>query len=802
MSRSATKGQLLGVFLITQSLLMLEVVLTRIFSVIVFYHFAVLSISLALFGSAAGGMLVYVLPGFFRKEKLGSLLMLSSLAYAVSVLVSFLILLGIPVYAHISFAGFMNLSLVYLDLAVPFFFAGLCLSLVMTHLAPQVSTVYFADLTGAASGCLLALAALELLGGPGAVVLVSAIATLASIVFGYPVQSRYRRLPRLFLAAVLMLLVANYSLDFPRIVFVKGEPERRTVYEGWNSYSRVAIFPEVKYSPPFGWGLSSTREYSNPGWMRLNIDGMAETPITRFNGDLGSVDFLRYDVSNLVYYLRPDAEVFVIGPGGGRDVLSALLFDASEVDAVELNPLIINAVRNRFGEYSGHLYDKPNVHVHVDDARNFLARSSKKYDIIQASAVDTWAATSSGAFALSENTLYTQEAFRTFEQRLTADGILAFSRFIYPEDRYGEALRLISVGLTAWKQSGVLDPTQHLIMVGNLNKEEDSGYVSLLLKASPFTRAEVDRVQAVCDEMAFSVLYAPFGLGHGLVRDLVTAQDYDQFWRAYPIDITPTTDDRPFFFQMLRLTDIPRMGLKQLLESERLRIIPVGTLGVALVVVTLLALGFVLWPLWLYKRQDLHARPRTRWHSLAYFACLGLGFMMVEVGLMQKFVLFLGHPTYSLAVVLFALLFAGGLGSFSTTRLAADGVARRASLTLVALLLLLPLFIFVLPRFQYGLMGMDQTAKIVISIACLLPVGFLLGMFFPYGIKLLTLGGETLIPWCWAINGAVSVFASVFALAIGIQFGVRAELVTGWLAYLVAFVVLRDLTRATARGTN
>jgi len=482
-------------------------------------------------------------------------------------------------------------------------------------------------------------------------------------------------------------------------------------------------------------------------------------------------------------------------------VLTALMFGNRRVDGVELNPTIVNVVRYKFADYAGHIYDDPRVHIFVDDGRNFVAKSSERYDVIQASAVDTWAATAAGAFALSENTLYTQEAFQTYRKHLTPDGILAFSRFIYPGDRYGEALRLVSLGLAAWQADGVSDPRQHLMMVGRMNKKGGNtsyGFVSLLLKNSPFTLAEVEKIEAVNKQLSFAMLYAPFGRGKGVVRDLVMAQDYDAFWRDYPIDITPTTDDRPFFFQMLKLTDIPRLGFRGIFSGEeKLRVVPIATLGTLLMTVTGLVLAFILGPMWLLRRKELKLMRGKNLLFLAYFACLGIGFMMVEVGLIQKFMLFLGHPTYSLAVVLSSLLLSSGIGSFLTRKIEPQRTARFASRTGLGLILLLPLYIVFLPSIIGNFMGLSQWVKVIISLCGLFPMGLLMGTFFPSGIKLLALNqAEPLIPWCWAVNGATSVFASVFAIAVGIQFGMRAELVAGSACYLAATGVLLAFSRA------
>jgi hypothetical protein len=527
--------------------------------------------------------------------------------------------------------------------------------------------------------------------------------------------------------------------------------------------------------------------------MRLNIDGMAETPIVRFNGDLESVRFLDYDVSSLVYHLRTHARTLVIGPGGGRDVLTALRFDADQVQGAELNPLVVYAVRDRFREYAGGIYQHPRVSITVDDGRSFVERSGEHYDVLQASAVDTWAAGAAGAFALAENSLYTQEAFQAYYQHLATDGILAFSRYIYPGDRFGEALRLTGLALSSWQSQGVAGPREHLMVVvapgADMNDPvfhgRGYGYVSLLMKRSPFTLAEVELVERVAAERGFGFLYAPFGRGTGIVRDFVMSESYPQFWHSYPIDISPPTDDRPFFFQMLRLTDIPRLGWQEVIAGNTLRILPMATLGVLLVLVTSVAAGFILGPLWWTRRADLR-RDWVTAQPLLYFACLGMGFMMAEVALIQKFGLLLGHPTYALSTVLFTILLASSLGSLATARVPTASAARVGSLLGLVLVAILPLYIWLLPELQARSAGAERAVKILVSVVGLFPLGLVMGTLFPLGIKTLSGRAEHLIPWCWAINGATSVFASIFALAVGIQFGISAELAGGWASYVVA----------------
>ena len=291
--------------------------------------------------------------------------------------------------------------------------------------------------------------------------------------------------------------------------------------------------------------------------------------------------------------------------------------------------------------------------------------------------------------------------------------------------------------------------------------------------------------------MGFSVLFAPYGLGHGVIRELVTAPDYQAFWENYSIDITPPTDDRPFFFQMLKLTDIPRLGLETIFSNEeKLRVVPIATLGVLLTLVSFLVLVFVLGPMWLRKRRSLESIKANKLFLL-YYACLGIGFMLIEVGLIQKFVLFLGHPTYSLAVVLSSLLLSSGLGSFATRHVEPEQAAKSASRIGVLFIFLMPLYIGLLPYLHGNFMGLNQLLKIFLSIIGLFPIGLLMGTYFPLGVKLTVAHqAEPAIPWYWAVNGATSVFASVFAIAIGLQFGIRAELIGGWFVYLIATGIL------------
>jgi SAM-dependent methyltransferase len=381
--------------------------------------------------------------------------------------------------------GGAALAIIYLDLAVPFFFGGIGITLALSRWSDTVGRVYFADLLGAGIGCLLSVWALNSLGGPGAILGAGLLAGMAALVFA---SGRQRALVAGWLTVLALLLVLRNQASFLQIVSTKaGDIDEQRIFESWNSFSRVTVHEH--WTPfPFGWGMSLIHQEPDPGHYLMLIDSAAGTPIQRFNGDLSTVQFLRDDVTSFAFHLLSQPNVLIIGPGGGRDVLTALVFSARQVTGVELNPAIIRAVRNDFGEYAGHIYDQPGVRVVVDDARRFIAGSHERYDLIHASVIDTWAATTAGAFALSENSLYTREAFESYFDHLSPDGMLSVSRW-YLEDQPAETLRLILLGMAAWQSQGVAQPSEHVMVVLNpRNWLAPESIANVLLSAADYGR--------------------------------------------------------------------------------------------------------------------------------------------------------------------------------------------------------------------------------------------------------------------------------------------------------------------------
>ena len=454
-----------GVFIVTLATLMYEILLTRIFSVTMWYHFAFVAVSIALFGMTVGALLVYLKPTLFPSTRTQYHLALSALFFGISAVLSFLTHLSIPFVPSRSLVFVYAVALTYAVVSIPFIFSGICVCLVLTRFPSHVSKLYAADLVGAAAGSILLIYLLEFTDAPTAVIVVGFLASAGAVCFA--AEAGAARLGRVALIASLVLgasagahtvLVARQS-PILRPVWVKGRFEPRPMYEDWNSFSRIRVSGDPdEPEEPMGWGLSPT--YPSGRTVRqlhMDIDAAASTVLTAFNSDARELEHLKFDVTNAVHYIRPGADVLVIGSGGGRDVLSALSFNQRSVLAVEVNQDIIDTVNRRFGTFTGHLDRLPNVAFVADEARSYVARQKRKFDIIQVSLIDSWAATAAGAYVLAENSLYTVEAWKLFLERLTPTGVLTFSRW-YVGDRPDEMYRLTSLATAALRAAGWSSP--------------------------------------------------------------------------------------------------------------------------------------------------------------------------------------------------------------------------------------------------------------------------------------------------------------------------------------------------------
>ena len=767
-SEEPASSTYVGLFLTTLSLLQLELFLTRIFSVTMWYHFAFMAVSLAMLGLAAGAVLVEVM----RKRDPHRTLAHTSLLFAIGSAVCFTAQLYIPANPE---TEFWWTALAFTVIAIPFVFAGIVVCVALTRFPLHTGALYAADLAGSAAGCLLTIPILNHIHAPTAVILNAAIAALAAVAFAVPVRGRLRWMAAASCAALLLAVAVNHSRKFVEVQWIKGEKNQsNALYEKWNAFSRILV--GASRTDPFGWGRSPAYQPKyKADQLGLNIDSNAATVMTKFDGKFDRLEHLRYDVTALAHYLRSPTSVLVIGVGGGRDILTSLVFDQRRVVGVEINPDILRVLTNHFGDYTGHLERMPGVTLVNDEARSYVARSSEKFGIIQASLIDTWAATSAGAYVLTENGLYTKEAWMTFLNHLTPDGILTMSRW-HHEAQPSETLRLAALAVTSLTEMGVDDPRPHIMIV---RKREGSGVGSvatILVGRQPFTNADVDRLMQVSREMEFVPVLTPRFAELPEFEAIATRGKYGEVIRSYPLNVAAPTDDSPFFFHMLRVRDVLKASTNQGMNQINARAVTVlrNSLGI---VVALSGIAIVA-PLALRKRVCEARSMRL----MIYFASIGLAFMMVEIGQLERLIVFLGHPIYGLTVVLFVLLIASSLGSLCSHRMAQ---------WIWLLPVLLAAFIMISPTVTRQLVGSSTPVRIAISALLLFPSGFFMGMALPLGMKQARYSNDSApTAWYWGINGAFSVIASVLAVVIAVFWGITMTLLVGLLAYVVALIAL------------
>jgi hypothetical protein len=768
--------QLLGVALTSSTLLMIELALTRIFSVVMYYHFAFLAISIALFGLSASGVVAYVIRRVLSRFETGTLLSAASLLYAACTIVSLFVLVRLRVGLTYSPSNLALMLTIYLLAAVPFFTGGFVITLAVSRLAARIHAVYAADLIGAASGCIILIPLLDRVGAPGVVLAAAAMAIAAATLFAADhTRSQTAVAGGLLLAIPLAGQVTGIA-GFD-VVDTKGHKGDRVLFAKWNSFSRIGVYERTHGD----WSLSQTYKGPLPDTRYMDIDSAASTPILRVDPQLSNVQYLRYELTALAYHLaalQPGFKALVIGPGGGRDLVSALVFGAAHVDGVEINPIIADDVmRGRFHGFSGGIYTHPRISIAIDDGRSFVRRSTDRYDVIQASLVDTWAATAAGAYTLTENTLYTVEAFNDYLDHLTDRGLLTITRWVF------DGLRLVSLAHAATAAHGW--PLADRIAIVRHQR-----VATFVLKKTPFGAAEIARLREVVRQLGFEMLYAPGGdlttvedeqvdgTMTGDYARLVRAPDPERFYAAFHADIRPTSDDRPFYFHTTKLRDQFSVAFgKTMLFGNGLSAL-LTLLGISASLVVL----FVVGPLAIAGREATRRAGWVAW--LAYFGALGAGFMLIEVAILQRFVLLLGHPVYSLTVTLFSLLLGTGLGAAASRRIGMESLPRTGAVALaVVAAISIAVVIGVAPLVDWAI-PFSRLARMGVAAAVLIPIGMALGIPMPAGVRLLSVRAPDMVPWAWGMNGAFSVLGATLAIFIAMNWGFRATLVAASTTYL------------------
>jgi hypothetical protein len=819
----------LGIFLLSMAGLCLEITLTRIFSLAQWYHFAFMAVSIALLGFGASGSFLSLFPNLVKKNPTRLLAGLSMLL-ALGILASYLNINYIPFDSYrIAWEReqILFLAIYYLFLALPFFFSGLAIGVLLAAQPEQAGKIYSFNLAGSALGCLAAVVALPLLGGARTVMFSALLGALAAIAFalegspspnpslgGRGTQTPPPRRGRLggggfcqllvsglIALALLFLTVCPPSFLEIRLSPYKGlsqallYPGAEVVFSRWNAFSRVDVIESqgVKSAP----GLSLAHPDPLPPQLGLFTDGDNLSPITRPE-KLGFIDYLPV---SLPHRLRSGAKALIIEPKGGLDVLAALQQGASSVVAVESNPLVIQVARDTFEDP----YLDQRVTVVAENGRSYVRRVGERFDVVQVSLADTYRPVTSGAYSLSENYLYTVEAFVDYLANLSEGGLLVVSRWLQMPP--SESLRAGALAVTALEKAGFSQPELRLVAIRSWST------LLLLVKNGEFTGGEIEAVKSFCQQRQFDLVYYPGiqeaeanrynvypePLYYQGFQDLLFG-DRARFYAEYSYDVSPTTDDRPFFFHFFKWSQTP-----EILQTFGKIWQPFGGSGyfvlVALLILALLASAvLILFPL-LFRRRasalllppDRQIRRPNRWRVFAYFAMLGFGYLFVEIPLMQHFILFLGQPVYAFAAVLFAILLFSGLGSM---------ISARPSLpkTLMALIGAIILYPFILPFVFRLLLGQSLGLRLLVAVLSLAPLGFLMGVPFPKGVEIVGRLAPDLVPWAWGINGCTSVLASILSAMLAISFGFSWVLVVASVAYAAALGVIYPLAGLGTSG--
>lgn len=792
-----------GVGLVTAATLMLQIIETRIISVTSWYHLAFFVISIAMFGLTAGAVYVYLARRDFSPERLAHQLTVATLGFALATVGAVLVQLTLVTGGAMTFTTFFAWAEFAVCLAVPFFFSGIVVSLALTRSPYPIGTVYGIDLIGAAAGCLGVLGLLNLTSGPSAVLWVGVLAALAALLFAgsgpvaaAPVQSFGAWLVRgrfVIAAGIALVAVVNGFTSYgvrPTIIKDRFESPRDLAYERWNSFSRITVaHPET--GPPAMWGTSARYKAPVVEQRWLTIDGAAGTSMYRFGGDLETLSFLRQDVTNLAYALPNLNSGAVIGVGGGRDVLSARLFGVKEVVGVEINPIFIDLIHGRFRDYTA-LSRLDGVSFEVDEARSWFARTERRFDIVQMSLIDTWAATGAGAFTLSENGLYTVEAWQRFLDRLTPNGVFTVSRWYAPGE-INETGRMVSLATAALLGSGASDARRHMFLAsaGNI--------ATIVISKSPFSEAALAALRGAAETNGFPILIAPGAAApSAMLERIVSARDIagiEAATQGFYLDLTPPTDARPFFFNQLKFSQMFDIDVLAHFQQPGVfggNLTATLTLAMLVLISAALVAATIVLPLAPTARD---AGWRLAVAGTVYFALIGTGFMMTEIALLQRMSVFLGHPVYALSVVLFSLILSTGLGSLLSERVALDSPGRLAGWAALsaAYLFTLPLW---LPALLLQLDGSGLIARAGFCVVVLAPAGVLMGFGFPTGMRLVSAISTRPTPWFWGINGAAGVLAASVAVIISIAYGIDTTLRIGALCYLLVAVPALALASA------
>lgn len=796
----------IAIGLLSACVLAYEVLLTRLFSIVLWHHFAYMIISAAMLGYGASGTVLTLL-----KEKIAAhfaaVYVIAAAALAVLMPAAFLLAQQVP-FNPLELLWDQTqpakLLAVYLLMMLPFFCGGLGIGLVFAHFGKQSSRIYAFDILGAGVGSLGVIVVLFLVPPAQVLTTLTALALLAAAIAVVELKMRPRWLMELFLGLAVLAAVALPGMpvhpsvykDLSQALNITGA---RVVEERSSPLGQITVVENIRVPLRDAPGMSLNATSEPPPQLGVFVDGNGPSALTRFDGKLAPLAYLDQLTSALPYHILERPRVLVLGAGAGSDVLQALYHGSIAVDAVELDRNVTDLVSQRFRDYAGNLYSQPGVHVYEAEARGFVNASGERYDLIQVALLDSFGTASAGLYGLSENYLYTVEALQTNLSRLTPGGMLAVTRWLTLPPR--DALKLFETAVSALEHSGVTNPAARLVMIRGWKT------VTLLVKNSDFTAGEIAAIKEFSRTRSFDLAYYPGMRADEANRYNLLAQEYffegavallgpqrQDFIDRYKFYIEPATDDRPHFFRFFKwnsaaeLFALREQGGMPLLDWSYPLL--VATLVQAFAASVLLILA----PLALSRcRRTLPSAPVA-----LYFLAIGFAFMFMEIAFIQKFVLFLSHPLYAVAVVLCAFLMFAAAGSWLAGNWQAGNLqggrwqgASKVTLAVIAMGAISLLYLAILPYLFQALIHLPDAVKIIISVALIAPLAMCMGVPFPTAMMRLADTAEQTIPWAWAINGFASVVGAVLATLLAIHLGFAVVILLAVMIYGVACVALK-----------
>ncbi|HBY57830.1 MAG TPA: hypothetical protein DEG96_08250 [Candidatus Atribacteria bacterium] len=806
----------IGIFFFSTSVLLFELSLTRVFSILQWNYLAFMIISIAFLGYGASGTFLSVFSGLLKKaedKNLYKYLLFFSLLFSLGSLLSILIISKVPFDLYrviMDRYQLLYLVIYYLAIAIPFFFAGTCISLAISKLPEKVNKIYFCDLGGASVGCISFLVLANYISLSQLLIFPPLLSFLASFLFSLKLKDRRSIIYAVGIFLFIVLFGGAESFySFPinpykSLFTLLRYPQSKIIERRENSFSRLEVVESegVKYAP--GLSLNFSREI--PEQLGMVTDGDGLSAITRLEGEtnlegLKKIEFLDYISSAIGFHLIKDKDnrekILIIGPGGGLDVLGGIYNKAEEIWGIEMNPNVKTLMQNNYADYSGNIYNRRGINILTGEGRSVLKGLDQKFDLIQISLIGSSHTASGGFYSISENYLYTVEGFIDFWQHLSEEGKLSITRWLKFPPR--EIVRLCSISLEALNRMGIERPENHLAVIRSW------ATTTLILSKNEIEKQEIKKIKDFCNKRSFDTVYFPgikaedANINHILeesyyyqeITQLVDSfkeGNLKNFYDSYFFNVSAVTDNQPYFFYTLKWKNIPKIvkstaNWQPLIEWGNLIIFATFLQGIIFSII------FIFLPLFLKKFPTIKRGIKVPF--LLYFTSLGLGYMLLEISFIQKFILYLTHPSYSTSIIIFSFLFFSGLGSFYSKKIERNYIG---SLKIIIFVLcgLLIAYQFILPYVFNNTLKYSLLVRIFITVGLIFPLGFLMGMPFPLGIRLVSLieqgKGKGLIPWLWATNSFCSIIASVSAVIIALFFGFKLVAILAALIYLFGFI--------------